>query len=187
MSGFVKILLININISAVFCWSLVSGYYIRFDLRRGALAAGSLASSSAGSLVGSLAGSLISSLVSSLISSPASSLVGLGCKYGFTVMVLKLIGPFISCTLYISPSILSNLYRPVHLPLYLVLPLYHISMSKLKRRSWIVVTDRPFCWFNVLLIYFFALIFAISSIAFFIATAHYIVNNTDGLSLLIQG
>src|SRR6266702_4950169 len=45
ISGFVKVLLININISTVFCWSLVSNYYVRFDLWRGVLAASSLLSS----------------------------------------------------------------------------------------------------------------------------------------------
>ena len=59
--GFVRLSLMNISISAVFCWSFVSGHHVHFDFRRGALAA----SSSVGSLVSSLVNSLIGSLVSS--------------------------------------------------------------------------------------------------------------------------
>ena len=123
-------LLININISTVFCWSLVSGRYVCYNFRQGILAASSL--------VGFLVGSLVSSLVGSLVSSSFSSLLGssgLGYRYSFTAVVLKLVGPLGSCTLYISPLIPSNLNRPVHLPLYLVLPSHYISISKLKGRS----------------------------------------------------
>ena len=119
ISGLIRVLLININIFTVFCWSFVSSYYIRFNLRRNTLVTNSLASSLAGSLVDSLTNSLVgssaSSLVSFLASSLVGSLVGLDYKYNFTVIVLKLVGPLISYTLYISPSIPSNLYRPVHL------------------------------------------------------------------------
>ena len=181
MLGFIRVLLININISIVFCQSLISSYYVRFNLQQGILAVSSLASFLASSLVSSLASSLVGSLVSFL----ASSLVSLGYRYSFTVVVLKSVGPLVSCTLYISPSILSNLYRLVYLPLCLVLPLRHISMSKLRGRSWIMVTDRPFYQFSVLLTYFFALILAISSITFFIAAAYYIVDDTSRLNLLI--
>src|SRR5438445_255260 len=72
------------------------------------------------------------------ILTPFSSFLGSsgsGYRYGFTAMVLKLVGPLGSCTLYISPLIPSNLNRPVHLPLYLVLPSHYISISKLKGRS----------------------------------------------------
>ena len=100
-------------------------------------------------------------------------------------MVLKLVGPLESYTLYISPLILSNLNRLVHLPLYLVLPLRYISTSELRGRLWIIVTDGPFCWFSALLTYFFTLIFAISSIAFFIAAACYIIEGAGGSSSLI--
>jgi len=48
-----------------------------------------------------------------------------------------------------------------------------------------MVTDRPFYWFNALLTYFFALILTISSIAFFIATARYIIEGANGSSSLI--
>ena len=169
----VGVLLMNINMFAVFCWSLVSSRHIRFDLRRGALVAGSLASSSVGSSVGSLAGS------SSLDSSSS------GCRYGFTVVVLKSVGPLGYCTLYISPLILSNLNRPVYLSLCPVLPLCYISMFKLRGRLWIIVTDGPFRWFSALLTCFLALIFVISSIAFFIAAAYYIIDSISGLSLFI--
>src|SRR6266581_4108640 len=63
ISGFVGVLLMNINTSAVFYWSLVSGCHVRFDLWRGALAAGSLLSSSVSSLVGSSVSSWVSSSV----------------------------------------------------------------------------------------------------------------------------
>ena len=123
-------------------------------------------------MVGSSSGSLLGSS-------------GLGCRYGFTVVVLKLVGPLGSYTLYISLIILSNLNRPVYLPLCLVLPSHYISISKLREKSWIVVTDGPFRWFSALLTCFFALILAISSIAFFMAAAYYIINGVGRSSLLI--
>jgi len=100
-------------------------------------------------------------------------------------MVLKSVGLLGSYTLYISPLILSNLNRLVHLLLCLVLPLRHISMSELRGRSWIIVTDGPFRWFSALLTYFFALILAISSIAFFIAAARCVIEGAGRLSSLI--
>jgi len=48
-----------------------------------------------------------------------------------------------------------------------------------------VVIDRLFCWFNILLTCFFALILTISSIAFFIAAARYIIEGAGRLSSLI--
>jgi len=48
-----------------------------------------------------------------------------------------------------------------------------------------MVTDGPFRWFSVLLTYFFALILAISSIAFFIATARCIIEGASRSSSLI--
>src|SRR6266568_7921447 len=63
--GFVGLSLINISISVVFYWSFVSGYCVRFDLWRGALAA----SPSVGSLISSSVGSLVNSSVSSLVNS----------------------------------------------------------------------------------------------------------------------
>src|SRR6266702_4220370 len=104
ISGFVGVLLININISVVFCWSLVGSYCIRFNLWWGALATGSS----------------LGSLVSSLVSSSLLGFSGSGCRYSFTIVVLKLVGPLGSCTLHISLLILSNLSGPVHLLLYLV-------------------------------------------------------------------
>ena len=98
-------------------------------------------------LVSSLVGSLVGSLVSFLDSFSSSSSLGsssLGYRYGFTVMVLKLVGPLGSYTLYISLLISSNLNGLVHLPLCLVLPLCYMSTSKLRGRLWIMVTDRPF-------------------------------------------
>jgi len=121
----------NINISAMFYWDFISSRYVRFNLWGGIVAASSL--------VGSLVGSLFSSLVSSLVSSSS-----LGYRYGFTTIVLKSVGPLGSYILYISPLILSNLNRLVYLPLYPVLPLRHISTSKLRGRLWIMVTDGPF-------------------------------------------
>ena len=111
--GFVGLSLMNINISMVFYWSLVSSCRVRFNFRWGILAAGSLV----GSLVGFSVGFSVGSLVGSLVGSSSS-----GCRYGFTVVVLKLVGLLGSYTLYISLAILSNLNRLVHLPLYLVLP-----------------------------------------------------------------
>ena len=125
MLDFVKLLLININISTMFCWDFISNYYVRFNLWRGAVAASSLVSS------------LVGSLISSLNSSSSSSLLGsssLGYRYSFTVMVLKLVGPLGSYILYISPLILSSLNSLVYLPLYLVLLSRHISTSKLRGR-----------------------------------------------------
>jgi len=173
ISGFVGVSLININTSTVFCWSLVGSHHICFDLRRGTLAAGSLLSSSVGFLVGS---------------SVSSSLLGfssLGYRYGFTVVVLKSVGPLGNYTLHVSLSIPSNLNGLVHLPLCPVLSLHHISISKLRGRLWIVVIDGPFCWFNALLTYFFALILVISSIAFFMAATYSIIDNTSRSSLFI--
>jgi len=100
-------------------------------------------------------------------------------------MVLKLVGLLGSYTLYISLLIPSNLNGLVYLPLCLILPLRYISTSKLRGRLWIVVTDGPFCWFSILLTGFFTLILIISSIAFFIAAACYIIEGTGGLSSLI--
>jgi len=111
--GFVKLLLININISAIFYWDFISNYYIRFNLWGGTLAASSL--------VGSLVGSLVSSS-------------SLGYRYNFITMVLKLVGPLGSYTLYISLLIPSSLNRPVYLPLYPVIPLRYISTFKLRGR-----------------------------------------------------
>jgi len=100
-------------------------------------------------------------------------------------MVLKLVSPLGSYILHISLLILSSLNRPVYLLLCLVLPLRYISTSKLRGKLWIIVTDRPFCWFSILLTYFFALILTISSITFFIAAARYIIEGASRLSLLI--
>jgi len=142
--GFVGLLLININMSIMFCWDFIGNYYIRFNLWRGIVVVSSLVNS----LVSSLVGSLVSSLVSSLNGSSSSSLLGssgLGYRYSFIIVVLKLVGLLGSYTLYISLLILSNLNGLVHLPLCLVLPLCYISTSKLRERLWIVVIDRPFC------------------------------------------
>ena len=110
---------------------------------------------------------------------------GLGYRYGFTAVVLKSVGPLGSYILYISLLILSSLNGPVHLPLCLVLPSRHISTSKLRGRSWIIVTDGPFRWFSVLLTYFFALILTISSIAFFMAAACCVIEGASGSISLI--
>ena len=177
ISGFVRVLLININTSTVFYQSLIGSRRVYFNLWRGILAAGSLASSLASSLVGSLASFLASSLV--------SSLAGLGYRYSFTAMVLKSVGLLGSYTLYIFLSILSSLNGPVYLPLYPVLPSRHISTLELRGRSQIVVTDRPFHQFSILLTCFLTLILAISSITFFIAAAYYIVDSTSRSSSLI--
>ena len=181
ISGFIGVLLININIFAVFCWSLVSGCHICFNLRRGALAASSSLSSSVGSSVGSSVSSLVSSLVSSSLLGSSSS----GYRYSFTIVVLKSVGPLGNCTLHVSLLIPSNLNKPVHLPLCPVLPSCYMSTSKLRGRLWIVVTDRPFHWFNALLTCFLALILAISSIAFFITAVCYIINGANGLNSFI--
>ena len=176
----------------VFCWSLISSHCVCFNLQWGTLAASSLVSSLIGSSVSSLVGSLVSSSVSSLVSSlvgfSVSSLVssfGLGYRYSFTTVVLKLVGLLGSCTLYVSPLILSDLNRLVYLPLCPVLPSYYMSTSKLRGRSWIIVTDRLFCQFNALLTYFFTLILTISSIAFFMAAACCVIDSASGSSLLI--
>jgi len=182
--GFIRLLLININISTMFYWDFISNCCVRFNLRRGVVVIGSLVNS----LVSSLVSSLVGSLVSSLNSSSSSSLLGssgLGYRYSFTVMVLKLVGLLGSYTLYISLLILSNLNGLVYLPLYLVLPLCYTSTSKLRGRLWIMVTNGLFCWFSVLLTYFFALILMISSIAFFIAAARCVIEGAGGLSSLI--
>ena len=144
----------------MFCWDFIGSYCIRFNLQGGIVAA--------------------SSLVSFLVGSS-----GLGYRYSFTTIVLKSVGLLGSYTLHISPLILSSLNRLVYLPLCLVLPLRYISISKLRGRLWIVVTDGPFYWFIALSTYFFALILAISSIAFFIATACYIIEGASRLILLI--
>jgi len=175
----------NINISTVFCWSLVGSRCIRFDLWRGALAASSSLGSSVSSSVNSSVNSWVGSLVGSSINSSSLGFFGLGYRYGFTIVVLKSVGPLGSCTLHVSLSIPSNLNGLVHLPLCLVLSLYYISIFELRGRSWIVVINRPFHWFNALLTYFLALIFAISSIAFFMAAIYCIIDNTSGSSLLI--
>jgi len=162
----------NINTSAMFYWDFISNYYVRFNLWGGTL----------------VASFLVSFLVSSLVGSLVSSLLGfssLGYRYSFTTIVLKLVGPLGSYTLYISPLILSNLNRLVYLLLCLVLPLRYISTSKLRGRLWIIVTDGLFCWFSALLTCFFALILTISSIAFFIAAAYCIIEGASRLSLLI--
>ena len=156
----------------MFYQDFVSNYYIYFNLQGDILAASSL----------------ISSLVSSLVSFSSSSLLGsssLGYRYSFTAIVLKLVGLLGSYTLYISLLILSNLNGLVYLPLYLVLPLRHISTSKLRGRLQIIVIDRPFQSFSALLTYFFTLILIISSIAFFIAAAYYIIEGANRSSLLI--
>jgi len=68
-------------------------------------------------------------------------------------MVLKLVGLLGSYILYISLLIPSSLNSLVHLPLYLVLPLRYISISKLRGRSWIIVINGPFYWLSALLTY----------------------------------
>ena len=174
--GFIRVSLININISAVFCQSLISSHYIHFNFQRGIPATSSLVSS------------LVSSSISSLVSSSSSSLLSsssLGYRYSFTTIVLKSVGLLGSYTLYISLSIPSNLNRLVYLPLCPVLPSRHISTSKLRGRSQIIVIDRPFHQFSISLTCFFALILTISSIAFFIATARYIIEGAGGSSSLI--
>jgi len=172
--GFVGLSLMNIDTSAMFYWDFVGDRRVRFDLRRGAVVVGSLVNSSVGSLDSS---SSSSSLGSS----------GSGYRYSFTAVVLKSVGPLGSCILYISPSIPSSLNGPVHLPLCPVLPSRHTSTSELRGRSWIVVTDRPFRWFSASSTCFFALILAISSIAFFIAAARCVIEGAGGSISLIQG
>ena len=156
----------------MFCQDFVGDYYIHFNLQRGVV------------VISSLVGSLISSLNSSSFSSLLSS-SGLGYRYSFTIIVLKLVGLLGSYTLYISLLILSNLNGLVYLPLCLVLPLRHISMFKLRGRSWIIVTDGLFCQFSILLTYFFTLILIIYSIAFFIAAAYCVIEGAGRLSSLI--
>jgi len=126
-------LLININISAIFCWDFISDYCVRFNLWRGIVVVSFLVDSLVSSLVNSSVGSLVSSLNSSFFSSLLGS-SGLGYRYGFTIIVLKLVGPLGSYILYISPLIPSNLNGPVYLPLYPVLPLCYISTSELRGR-----------------------------------------------------
>jgi len=172
--GFIRLLLININISVMFCYDFVGSHYVCFDLWGGIVATGSLVSSLVSSLFGSSVGSLVGFLVGSS---------GLGYRYSFTTIVLKSVGPLRSYILYISPLIPSSLNRPVYLPLYLVLPSRYTSTSELRRRLWIVVTDGLFCWFSALLTYFFALILAISSIAFFIATACCVMDSVSNSQL----
>jgi hypothetical protein len=140
--GFVRVLLININISTVFYRSFISSCYIHFNLRQGALATGSLVgslvSSSFGSLISSSLSSLVGSLVSSSVGSSSTSLLGSSSssyRYSFTIVVLKSVGLLGSYTLYISLTIPSNLNRLVHLPLCLVLPSRYTSISKLRGRS----------------------------------------------------
>src|SRR6266568_874298 len=89
ISGFVRVSLININTSTVFCWSLVNSHYVRFDLRRGALATSSSLGSSVSSLVGSSVSSWVGSSVSSLVNSSSLGSSGLGYRYSFTIVVLK--------------------------------------------------------------------------------------------------
>ena len=144
--GFVRVSLININTSTVFCWSLIGSHHIRFNLWQGALAAGFSASSSVSSSVSSYIGSSVSSSVGSYVGSSIGSSVGSsagsssldssssGYWYSFTVVVLKLVGPLGSCTLHISPWILSSLNKLVHLPLCPVLPSRHTSTSELRGR-----------------------------------------------------
>jgi len=114
----------NINTSVMFYCNFVGGHYVRFNLWGGIVAASSL----------------VGSLVSSLVGSSSS-----GCRYSFTTMVLKSVGLLGSYILYISLLIPSSLNRLVHLPLCPVLPLRHMSISKLRGRLWIMVIDRPFC------------------------------------------
>ena len=201
----------NINISAVFCQSLISshcvcfnlwqgvlaisslvgssvGHYIHFNLQQSVLAAGSSVGSSVSSLVGFSVSSWVGSSVSSLVSSSSASSLGssgLSYRYGFTAIVLKSVGLLGSYTLHISLLILSSLNRPVYLPLCLILPSRYISTSKLRGRLQIIVMDGLFCWFSILLTCFFALILTISSIAFFMAAAYCVVDSASGLSLLI--
>ena len=137
----------NINISIVFCQSLISNYYICFNLQQGILAASSLASFLVSSLVGFLASSLASFSVSSLASFLVSSSVSLGYRYSFTTIVLKSVGLLNNYILHISLLILSNLNRLIHLPLCLVLPSYYMSMSKLRGRLQIIITDKLFYQF----------------------------------------
>ena len=123
-----------------------------------------------------------------LASSSSTSLLGssgLSYKYRFTAIVLKSVSLLYSYTLYIFLLILNNLNRLVYLLLCLILPSRHMSMSELRGRLWIVVIDRPFCQFSILLTYFFVLILAISSIAFFMAAACYIIDSTSMLNLFI--
>ena len=129
---FIRLLLININISAIFYYDFIGGRCVRFNLWGGTVAASSLV----GSLVSSLFSFLVSSLVGFLVSSSFGSLLGSssGYRYSFTIIVLKLVGLLGSYTLYISPLILSNLHGLVYLPLCLILPLRHISTSKLRGR-----------------------------------------------------
>ena len=156
----------------MFCQDFIGDHHVRFNLWRGIV----------------VISSLVNSLVSSLDSSSSSSLLGSsssGYRYSFTTVILKSVGLLGSYILYISLSIPSSLNRPVHLPLYLVLPSRHTSIFKLRGRLQIIVTDRPFYQFSVLLTYFFTLILTISSIAFFIAAARCIIEGAGGLILLI--
>ena len=118
MSGFVGVSLMNINIFIVFYWNLINSYYICFSCWWGVLAASFLI------------GSLVSFFFGSSLGSSS-----LGCRYSFTTVVLKSVGPLNSCTLYVSLLILSNLNRLVHLLLCLILPSRYISTSKLRGRS----------------------------------------------------
>ena len=172
----------------MFCQDFVNNYYIHFNLQRNIVVISSLVNFLVSFLVSSLVSSLVGSLVSSLNSSSSSSLLSsssLGYRYSFTVIVLKLVGLLGSYILYISLLILSSLNRLVYLPLCLVLPLCYISTSKLRGRLWIIVTDRLFYQFSILLTYFFTLILTISFIAFFIATTYCIIEGASKLSLLI--
>jgi len=104
----------------MFCCDFVGSRYVHFNLWGGIIAASSLIGSSVSSLFSSLVSSLVGSLVSSLVSSLVGSF-GLGYRYSFTAIVLKLVGPLGSYILYISLLIPSSLNRLVYLPLCLVL------------------------------------------------------------------
>src|SRR5947207_2206783 len=111
--------------------------------------------------------------------------LGSSSRYGLTTVVLKLVGLLGSYTLHVSFLRLINLNRPVHLPLWPVLPSRHTRTSKLSGRLWIALTDRLFWWFSTLLTCLLALILATSSIAFQTTIAHYVIDSASGSSLLI--
>jgi hypothetical protein len=89
--------------------------------------------------LGSCSGTVRVSVVSSSIRFGRSiSLIGVSrTRYGFTTVFRKVVLPCSSASTHDSLSVLTNLYGPVYLPFWLLLPSCHTSTSELIVRSWI--------------------------------------------------
>ena len=102
-------------------------------------------------------------------SMPSTFVVGV--RNGLTTVDRKVVSPWGSATTQDSLLVLTSLYGPFQLPVWLVLPSRHTRTWEFSGRSRVLVVVGPFRVFKALATCYLALNFCISTIAFLTARA----------------